>query len=891
MASGCKNRRILVLARGEMDAVDVAFWEGVHNELLRNDAELLLLVHHKPQESCSFRWQKIPNMLSEITLPVSESTWMKSRIRKLAAERELELLKLEALWRGEPQTVMRQRELELALFWAEDLLGRIMQDFMPQLVVIWNGFHAIEQVLADLANQAGCPLAWLERGPFPGTLQLDDKGILAASSVAGEPDWSWPARSRQKHWQAIFKNLVQDYTSGASSWWPQPETVGPDAVRSKLGIEPERKVVVFFGQVDEDSQNLFFAPRFDDNLAAWSWLTKHLATESGLMVVGKHHPKSRRLVAEYRKSVELVANAVWVEDISVHDLLQVADLVVAVNSSTIFEALMSGKPALALGDSLLSKKSIAYEITDIDSPAVELKAALQSGDLAQRLERFCNFGAYLLATQLVAMRSVHEKFGLNSRSVFAHWLCERTTSDVDYSSLPEVIDCDMSCDHTLQGLPPVSFAPKSAESKPGGAKVIFSTFDAFWHESMGSEIRNAAFVAYLAQQPLELHVVLTGAMSSADIAEFQARYPSVWLHITNTILPGLKGGSPVGSAKPKPAERPGRLHRALVAAAMRPPFDSVFDRRRLGTVYPTEIRPAEMESPATAERFQQLLGPVNPDFIIVHGLRQAFIHKLAALPEFARTKWLIDTIDIQYLRSRSLHRQGIANGICVSRAEELGMLAEFDASLAISHSEKKLLQRLLPNRTILSATHAVTPVRLPEPEAGNIRIGIVSTWSLKNIYALRWFINNVWIKLHSQYPDIEFYIFGTACRTVGDCLPDGVVLKGEVEKVSEAYPQFQIAVNPIQSGAGLQIKSVESIAYGRPLVTTPLGAEGLTGDGSGVMVAESVAEWQEHLGRLINNKAFRLAKADECARTAKQHFSSRAAFHEVGDFIESSFHE
>jgi glycosyltransferase involved in cell wall biosynthesis len=880
-----KKERILILARGEMNAVDVAFWEGVHNKLIGCDSDIMLLVHHKPQTPCSFRWKIIPNLLSEITLPDINSNWMQNRGSKVTNEREQELLKLEAAWRGQPQTTQRQRELELALFCAEDIMSEIVSNFQPNLVIIWNGLHAIEQILADIAKKHNCPLAWLERGPFPGTLQLDNQGILAASSPAKDNSWSWNPKKDQKHWIAIFNNLIKDYTNGASSWWPQPETIGIEATRAKLGINGSKQVVVFFGQVDEDSQNLFFAPNFSDNLAAWSWLTQELAAYDNLMVIGKHHPKSSRSANDYQQVTSDISNAKWVDDISVHDLMQVADLVAAVNSSTVFEALMSGLPAITLGNSLLSGKSIAYEIAPDNNCSNRLKQALQHSDIDQRLERFHDFGAYMLAKHLVTMQPEQEKFGINGRKTFAKRICALIEKETDYSQPPGYIPYEPGTKAAPHSLPPASFAP--IHENNATKTVIFATFIPFWNESTGAEVRDSAFIRYLSQQPIDLHILFTGIVSSQDIKQFHANCPTVRLHATNTILPGLPGGKQIQSPRHAPSAkklRPGIVQRGATAIAMHPPLDRLFDRRGMGLVYKSELRPIEMHCPETLRRSHQLLGKLNPAYFILQGLRHAFLHQLK--DDFSHAQWIIDTIDIQHIRSKSMHKSGIANGVSITANEERRTLSEFNAVLAICNKEKQKLIKMLPGKTVLSATHAVITNPLPEPDSTTIRIGIVSTWSLKNIKALRWFIKNVWVDIHAGHNNTEFYIFGTACRTIGQDLPDGIVLKGEVENVSSAFPQFHIAINPIRSGAGLQIKSVEAISYGRPLVTTRLGAQDLIRpDGNGVLIANSASEWQAHLSKLITNRDFRLATAAECTKTAQQNFSNQAAFHEVIDFI------
>lgn len=889
-----KKHRVLILARGKMNADETVFWDRVNSVMLERGSECILLVHHEPETDCAFQWKLIPNMLSQVKLPELDSSWMNSRASDLPHLRDKQLLELESLWRSQPTSLLKCREKELALFCVKDLLREIMSEVKPSLVVIWNGRHAIEEALADIARAVGCNLAWLERGPFPGTLQLDDKGILADSSVAKIDSWEWHNADEQKRWLETFEMLRETYNNGATSWWAQPDSQGGDTIRQKLGIADDKRIVVFFGQVDKDSQNLFFAPRFEDNLSAWKWLSDALKEEKDLFVVGKHHPKSRCKAAEYQSVVSDIENASWVEDISVNDAMEIADLVVAVNSSTLYEGLMRNIPALALGNSLLSNKSIAYNVKDIETPLADILKAITANDLKPRLERFRDFGAYLLANHLVTMRPEQETLRLNSQKVFAERLVARINKNADYSDLPKFVklkDPILGETPFRQVVPPMTFNPVSTAKESAGPVVVFSTFDPFWQMSMGSHVRNSGFIKYLLSQPIRLHLLYTGVISSDDIENLRKTYPNLYLHATNTVLPGFsreKQNKLLLSQKiAKYADRIfGPLWRGINFCAQRPPFDRIFDNRGMGLVYRKELRPRQLECSETLSKVKALLETIAPDFVIPHGLRQAFLHKLSQQKYLRETKWIMDTVDIQSARSKSLHKYGVANGISISKNEECDILRDYDAILAISDREKNDLQKMLPNKLVLTAKHAAQINNIAEPETENIIVGIISTSSHKNIEALSWFLENVWIDLKKQLPSVEMYVFGSACKAMRKHIPKGVTLKGTIDDVSAAFPQFHIAINPIRSGAGLQIKSVESMSYGRPLVTTDLGGEGLmSSDGKGALIAETPDEWRQHLIKLISEPSFRQKKSQECIDIIKQNFSADAAFHEVVDFM------
>jgi glycosyltransferase involved in cell wall biosynthesis len=55
----------------------------------------------------------------------------------------------------------------------------------------------------------------------------------------------------------------------------------------------------------------------------------------------------------------------------------------------------------------------------------------------------------------------------------------------------------------------------------------------------------------------------------------------------------------------------------------------------------------------------------------------------------------------------------------------------------------------------------------------------------------------------------------------------GVHLHGYVDNLDEYYASADVAVVPLRTGGGTRIKILEAFAYGVPVVSTSLGAEGL----------------------------------------------------------------
>jgi len=101
---------------------------------------------------------------------------------------------------------------------------------------------------------------------------------------------------------------------------------------------------------------------------------------------------------------------------------------------------------------------------------------------------------------------------------------------------------------------------------------------------------------------------------------------------------------------------------------------------------------------------------------------------------------------------------------------------------------------------------------------------------LPNIEALDWFTKKVLPRVIERSPDARLVIVG-AEPPPKHSLPDygpAIELRGFVEDVREPLSRYAVFVCPILSGSGMRVKLLEAFAAGIPVVSTRVGAEGLT---------------------------------------------------------------
>lgn len=116
---------------------------------------------------------------------------------------------------------------------------------------------------------------------------------------------------------------------------------------------------------------------------------------------------------------------------------------------------------------------------------------------------------------------------------------------------------------------------------------------------------------------------------------------------------------------------------------------------------------------------------------------------------------------------------------------------------------------------------------LPPPRRGTnepLRVLFVGSLSYAPYrHGLGWLLDHVLPALRSAVSAEVAVVGGTADGPV----PPGVRFLGKVPSVAPWYAWSHVTVVPVFQGSGTRLKILEAIAYGRPVVSTRLGAEGL----------------------------------------------------------------
>ncbi|MEL8832185.1 glycosyltransferase family 4 protein [Escherichia coli] len=128
-----------------------------------------------------------------------------------------------------------------------------------------------------------------------------------------------------------------------------------------------------------------------------------------------------------------------------------------------------------------------------------------------------------------------------------------------------------------------------------------------------------------------------------------------------------------------------------------------------------------------------------------------------------------------------------------------------------------------PTCITFDALPLLEPDLLPLPEA-HYDVSLLGTWSWDaNMKGLRWFFDNVYPLLPVE---ITIQVAGKGADWLADKYKN-VKYKGFVEDAQEFLSKSKIIAIPSISGAGVQIKTLDAITIGRPIVASEFALRGL----------------------------------------------------------------
>jgi len=157
-----------------------------------------------------------------------------------------------------------------------------------------------------------------------------------------------------------------------------------------------------------------------------------------------------------------------------------------------------------------------------------------------------------------------------------------------------------------------------------------------------------------------------------------------------------------------------------------------------------------------------------------------------------------------------------------------------------------------------------------------------------NEQGVMWFLKKVWPRVLSAQPNVKFHLAGKGLsKTDPRFFQTGIVNHGEVDDAEVFMQSHGIMIVPIQAGSGIRIKSLEAMALGVPVVSTSIGAQGLTVEsGTQMLIADDPEGFADGIIQLLLNPAASQEMIQQARVYVEQHHNLKRNTAELIAFLQ-----
>jgi len=195
-----------------------------------------------------------------------------------------------------------------------------------------------------------------------------------------------------------------------------------------------------------------------------------------------------------------------------------------------------------------------------------------------------------------------------------------------------------------------------------------------------------------------------------------------------------------------------------------------------------------------------------------------------------------------------------------------------DGITAVTELDKAYIQSLYPQKKIVVTPNGMDMEKFKlipfEQQDLNTIFYLGSLDWIPNQQSVVWFLNQVWPLVLQKKPQLQLII-------AGKNIPDWLMSRKDpntrfysnVPDTRELYDKYAIMIVPLLAGSGIRVRIIEGMAYGKCIVSTRIGSEGIPYEHQKNIV---IADTPEEFAQAIIDLNEHPEKVKEIQRNARQ---------------------
>lgn len=193
-------------------------------------------------------------------------------------------------------------------------------------------------------------------------------------------------------------------------------------------------------------------------------------------------------------------------------------------------------------------------------------------------------------------------------------------------------------------------------------------------------------------------------------------------------------------------------------------------------------------------------------------------------------------------------------------------LPKFSTIYSVSKNDKNQLEKMFKLKKVINVDNGIEEVNfLPTSNKNSktINLGIIGSFNHPpNKFSFNYFINEIAPLLEKEKIDYKFYLAGknnpdeikNLIKLSKIRNKDKIIDLGFVNESKDFFKKIDILVTPIFSGSGSRIKILEALGFGRKIISSPIGAEGIDIDTKLISIANTPEEYIKEIKNYTTNK-------------------------------------
>ncbi|SKB66033.1 Capsule polysaccharide biosynthesis protein [Lachnospiraceae bacterium] len=288
-------------------------------------------------------------------------------------------------------------------------IEKVIQELEPEVIIMLSSRSAKGDVVRGLIHDKKIPLLFSHAGFLYGTFIFDEDGDSSEGVTNIDSDAFMKLPITEKNLYDA-REVISTIRENGLSRKIQPVNEIDSFLRNKL--KRDRPTVLFAAQIDSEFKPYTdfikntYSPIFESSIDAGKRISQ-ICYQNDWNFIYKPHPFS--INNEVEK--DLAPNSIYLAQGNINTLIDVADVVVTIQSSTDYVALIRNKPVVLLGYDQMKRKGITYEVDKYEDIENGMINAIKYGFTDKQKANFERFIAICLKYYLYNSQDGKCKFG------------------------------------------------------------------------------------------------------------------------------------------------------------------------------------------------------------------------------------------------------------------------------------------------------------------------------------------------------------------------------------------------------------------------------------------------------------------------------------------------